>query len=81
MKQRPQAVTGRAANAGLNALSRAFASLTTSEDVRAFLDDLCTPAELEAMSDRWKVVPLVLQGIPYRKIHDRSLSVSLPLAV
>ena len=24
------------------------------------------------MSDRWKVVPLLLQGITYRDIHDRT---------
>jgi TrpR-related protein YerC/YecD len=41
--------------------------------VRAFLEDLCTPAELEAMADRWRVVPLLLEGVPYREIHDRTL--------
>jgi uncharacterized protein YerC len=25
------------------------------------------------MSDRWKVVPLVAEGVPYREIHDRTL--------
>ena len=39
---------------------------------RAMLDDLCTPAELEALSDRWQVVPLLLDGVPYRDIHDRT---------
>ena len=24
-------------------------------------------------SDRWRVVPLILQGVPYREIHDRTL--------
>ena len=27
-------------------------------------------AELEALSDRWRVVPLLLEGLPYREIHD-----------
>ena len=27
----------------------------------------------EAMADRWKVVPLLLEGVPYREIHDRTL--------
>lgn len=54
-------------------LAGALARLTTAAQVRAFLEDLCTPAELEAMSDRWKVVPLVAQGVPYREIHDRTL--------
>ncbi len=25
------------------------------------------------MGDRWKVVPLLLRGVPYREIHDRTL--------
>jgi TrpR-related protein YerC/YecD len=73
MKQRPQPVPDRDAEAALDALARAFAALSKPEDVRAFLEDLCTPAELEAMADRWKVVPLLLDGVPYREIHDRSL--------
>jgi len=51
-------------------LARALASLARAEDVQAFLEDLCTPAELEAMADRWRVVPLLLKGVPYREIHD-----------
>lgn len=73
MKQRPQPLPNRDAEANLDALSRALASLSRPEDIRAFLEDLCTPAELEAMTDRWKVVPLLLEGVPYREIHDRTL--------
>jgi TrpR-related protein YerC/YecD len=73
MKQRPQPLTDRDAEAGLDALARALAGLNRTEDVRAFLEDLCTPAELEAMADRWRVVPLLLEGVPYREIHDRTL--------
>src|SRR5690606_34239669 len=47
-------------------------SLEDRADLRALLLDLCTPAELEAMSDRWRVVPLLLDGLPYREIHDRT---------
>ena len=57
----------------LDDLAAALARMTTAAQVRAFLEDLCTPAELEAMSDRWKVVPLVADGVPYREIHDRTL--------
>ncbi|MGH8026461.1 MAG: Trp family transcriptional regulator, partial [Pseudoxanthomonas sp.] len=53
MKRRP-AANDQAASASLQALSRALASLAKAEDVRAFLQDLCTPAELEAMVDRWR---------------------------
>ncbi|KIQ97367.1 YerC/YecD family TrpR-related protein [Lysobacter sp. A03] len=56
----------------LDALSEALGALQSREDVRAFLLDLCTPAELEAMTGRWRVVPLLLQGIPYREIHSRT---------
>jgi TrpR-related protein YerC/YecD len=53
-------------------LADALAALRDRDGMRAFLEDLCTPAELEAMSDRWRVVPLLLEGIPYREIHDRT---------
>lgn len=58
------------AQADLASLARAFAALSDPEAVIAFLRDLCTPAELEALSDRWKVVPLLQQGVPYREIHE-----------
>lgn len=51
-------------------LARALTGLRDPERVCAFLEDLCTPAELEAMADRWRVVPLLVQGMPYREIHD-----------
>jgi TrpR-related protein YerC/YecD len=35
-----------------------------------FFADLCTPAELEALVDRWAVVKYLQDGLPYRKIHD-----------
>lgn len=40
--------------------------------VQQFLEDLCTPAELEALSDRWAVVPLLADGVSYRQIHERT---------
>lgn len=72
MKQRPQPMQGYDVATTLDALAHALASLKTGGEVRSFLEDLCTPAELESMGDRWKVVPLLLQGVPYRDIHDRT---------
>ena len=72
MKQRPEPLPERDAEASLRALAKALAALDRPEDVRAFLEDLCTPAELEAMADRWRVVPLLLKGVPYRDIHERT---------
>lgn len=53
-------------------LCRALLSLDTVASMRAFLRDLCTPSELEALTDRWRVVPYILKGLPYREIHDRT---------
>ena len=56
----------------LSPLLEALLCLETPAEMRAFLGDLCTPAELEAMADRWRVVPLLLKETPYREIHDRT---------
>ena len=53
-------------------LCRALLSLDSVAGMRAFLRDLCTPAELEALTDRWRVVPYILKGMPYREIHERT---------
>ena len=50
-------------------LFEAIASLRTAEECRDFLRDLCTPAELQAMADRWAVVNFLKRGIPYREIQ------------
>ncbi|MBK5256977.1 MAG: helix-turn-helix domain-containing protein [Vicinamibacteria bacterium] len=56
----------------MGTLLEALLSLRTPSEMRTFLDDLCTPAELEAIADRWRVVPLLLAKMPYREIHDRT---------
>jgi TrpR-related protein YerC/YecD len=53
-------------------LCRALLALRDIEGMRAFLRDLCTPSELEALTDRWRVVPYILDGVPYREIHERT---------
>lgn len=53
-------------------LFRAILGLRDVAEVRAFLVDLCTPAELQALKDRWLVAELLDQGLPYRQIHDRT---------
>ena len=62
--------TERQQNEAENALFRAIISLRSADECRNFLRDLCTPAELQALVDRWQVVELLEQGITYRKIHD-----------
>ncbi|GLQ94820.1 YerC/YecD family TrpR-related protein [Dyella acidisoli] len=53
-------------------LCRALLSLKNAEEMNAFLNDLCTPAELEVLVDRWRVVPYLLEGVSYREIHERT---------
>jgi TrpR-related protein YerC/YecD len=53
-------------------LFAAIATLRTVEECRAFLRDLCTPAELQAMADRWAVVEYLRRGMPYREIHRQT---------
>lgn len=57
-------------------LAEAMLTLRSVEECRAFLRDLCTPAELQAMADRWAVVNDLERGLPYREIH-RHTGVSL----
>ena len=55
-----------------DALFRAVISLKDAKECRNFFRDLCTPAELQALVDRWKVVELLEKDLPYRRIHDLS---------
>ena len=50
----------------------ALAALKSPEEVRAFLRDLCTPTEIQAMADRWAVVDHLEHGLPYREIRRRT---------
>ena len=51
-------------------LSEALLSLESASEVKQFLEDLCTPAEIEAMVDRWRVAQLLNQGYSYREIRE-----------
>ena len=62
-------VTPRQEIAAEKKLFEAIAGLRTLEECRAFFRDLCTPAELQAMADRWAVVDWLQKGVPYREIH------------
>ena len=53
-----------------DALFAAINSLQDIQGCRRFFKDLCTPAELQALVDRWQVVGYLQQDLPYRRIHD-----------
>lgn len=52
------------------ALYQAILTLKSADECRAFFRDLCTPAELQALADRWAVVELLRENRPYREIHS-----------
>lgn len=60
------------ADSAETSLCDALLALSTVDEMRAFLHDLCTPAEIEVMVDRWRVVPYLLDKLSYREIHERT---------
>lgn len=53
-------------------LAAVLAAVRDPGEMAALLGDLCTPAELEALADRWAVVPRLAAGTPYRQIHEET---------
>jgi TrpR-related protein YerC/YecD len=49
-------------------LYEAILELRDNEEARSFFNDLCTPAELEGLIDRWRVAQMLVKNIPYRQI-------------
>jgi len=60
----------RRQHAAEDALFEAIISLESVAECRNFFRDLCTPAELQALVDRWQVVEYLEKDLPYRKIHE-----------
>ena len=45
-------------------------AIDTKEQLSSFLKDLCTPAELRSLDERWKVCQLLAkENLSYREIH------------
>jgi TrpR-related protein YerC/YecD len=57
--------------AGLDDLADTLLSMTSREECRRFLRDLCTLGELEALAHRWQIARLVDEGRPYLEIAER----------
>ncbi|HJH61984.1 MAG TPA: YerC/YecD family TrpR-related protein [Firmicutes bacterium] len=53
-------------------LYQAVLSLTSQEECRAFFQDLCTVAELQAMSQRLEVARMLDAGLIYHDILART---------
>jgi TrpR-related protein YerC/YecD len=69
MKQHSEAQLKELRSAA-QSLYRTILTMETPAEVRQFLLDLCTPAELEAMVDRWWVANLLTEGLSYRDIRE-----------
>jgi TrpR-related protein YerC/YecD len=51
----------------------AFLAVRSREEMKRFLEDLCTPAELRAFAERWRVARLLDRGgLSYREIADQA---------
>lgn len=53
-------------------LYKAIACIKTPTEAKKFFKDLCTPAEIEAMADRWLAVDLIKKGNSYRQIYEET---------
>jgi len=62
-------VTARQEALNERALYQAILSLRTPDELRAFFRDLCTPAELQALADRWTVALRLKELAPYREVQ------------
>lgn len=57
----------------ITGLNEALTELKTAEEMRRFLIDLCTPAELRALAERWQVAQLLDQtDMSYRDISAQT---------
>ena len=67
------ATPAKAAEAEIAALYDAFLALKSREEVKDFLADLCTPAEIRAFTERWHVARLLHGGdMTYREIAEEA---------
>ncbi|MEM7730720.1 MAG: YerC/YecD family TrpR-related protein [Pseudomonadota bacterium] len=54
-------------------LCDSLARVDTPDEMRAVLVDLCTPAELRAISERWRVAKMLDEGrMSYREISSET---------
>ena len=55
-------------NPAFDQLCDAFLALRTREEAAAFLRDICSLHELEALSHRWQAARMLDQGTPYARV-------------
>jgi len=58
------------------AVTDVLSSIRTPEEMRAFLEELLTPGEMRDIVLRWRLLELLAEGVPQRKIAEE-LKISL----
>lgn len=53
-------------------LFEAVLLLQDKKECRAFFEDICTPAEIEALVGRWQVAILLNKDMPYRVVSEKT---------
>jgi len=56
----------------LKSLADTLLSIHTQKDMLAFLRDIATLEELDALTTRWQAAKLILEGISYRDIAKKT---------
>ncbi len=56
----------------LKELCSAISALKTDDELKLFLEDLLTPSEVKAISERWTVVLKLEEGSSYRRIYEET---------
>ena len=75
MKKHP-GISARQEAAAERALFQAVLTLRSVDECRAFFRDLCTPAELQALADRWTVVGLLQANEAIKLVLGQGQSLS-----
>lgn len=67
----PNQTLSQARTALADELAEALVQLKDKSEASALLADLCTPAEVHTLAERWHVAKLLYAGqMTYREIHD-----------
>ena len=53
-------------------LFEAISSLKSAKECKAFLRDICTLSEIEAMVERFQVAKMLKNKVPYREISKKT---------
>jgi len=58
-------------------LYNAFQNIETEKEFKAFLKDICTPAEAKALNERWQIAQLLFAG----KLSQREIASKLSTSI